>query len=335
MRFISLIVLLTLTLQAVTPTASQETLLPIFEGQEISNLSWSNDNQQLSFQSGYSTLSQPEIPWVVYDAVRATATDSASFTLPEELPASLIQRLDANLTQTNIFLSPDGRYAVAADVANDWTTVIVDTLENRVMDTQVRSTGISNAPERFFVLWSDDSQTLVFATSATLFPEPSFFHWVTGYVDADDELVVQEISSFVYNNVLYGILNLYDLSSDGTRVLAKGVAPETGQTGYPMVIWSRDGNHIDLRSVFGNTTESFSAASFAPNNENEILVVDQRGLVRYSLLTGETVILRSDITSQQFRIAKFSPNGEQLALVDNTPGRPAAVYILDVMALSP
>ena len=333
MRYPALLVLLTLSLTSVMPVSSQEVLQPVFQGMDVTTLYWSNDSQQLSFRSGYSTLEQPEIPWVEYDTVTSTLSDSATWIAPEQLSALMIQRLNTNFTQTNMFLSPNGRYAVTADVNDDWNTVIVDTLEKRILNTEVRSTGLHNAPEQFFVLWSKDSETLVFVTSATLLPEPSFFYRVTGYTNAVEPLIVQDIGSFDYNGILYGMIRPYDLSSDGTRVLAEGVAPYAGQIGYPLIIWSSDGNHRDLREVFGNTTESFSAASFAPNDESDILVVDQRGLVLYSLDTGETTILRTDITSDRFRLARFSPNGESLALVDNTPGRPAAVYLLDVKTL--
>lgn len=71
------------------------------------------------------------------------------------------------------------------------------------------------------------------------------------------------------------------------------------------------------------------AASFAPDDENDLLVVDKRGLVCYSLTTGETVVLRPDINAECFRLARFSPDGRSLALYEEGSGIPT-VYLFDV-----
>jgi WD40 repeat protein len=320
-------------------------LVPLYSGAEVRDVFWSADSQILTFMPLADAIIDPfNANWVVYDVVSSSESEIVGLPL-QNMVLSQANQFSSSPMQ---LVSPDDAYIITASEqtvfdenlntsqrqALRWNTVIIDTQNNHIVDPDILALGIDRGPEYFNALWSLDSKTLVLSTTALLVYDPSFFHWVTGYGDINESLQVQNLTAFSYQNQQYSMQTPLDLSLDGSNVLAITVSPTGVQGGRPLMIWNKDGKHINLQNVFDDISSSVTAAAFFPDNENDILVVDERGLVRYSLETSETVVLRSDITSQRFRYARFSPNGESLALVDNTPGRPATVYLLDIRDLA-
>jgi dipeptidyl aminopeptidase/acylaminoacyl peptidase len=315
---------------------SLQLIYTITEGEGVQNLFWSSDSQLFAFQPVLPGVSENGQTWIEYNSRLSTSYETLDPLFSNTLTTQIVDEAIIELQfseNTAVFVSPNQRYVVTAQVTdtNDFSTIIIDAEKDRVFDIGITALGIWNAPEEFFVLWSIDSQSFVFATTALNASEPSFFYHVDNYVDQDARIDITQLDGFGCGEDICNPIGIYDLSDDGHMVLMQVAKNST----YPLAIWDTTGSHqvIDA-GIRIDTSYRLTAAAFAPDNENDILVVDGRGLVRYSLETGETVVLRSDITSQRFRYARFSPNGESLALVDNTPGRPAAVYLLDIRDLA-
>jgi hypothetical protein len=336
MRYIHKFVLVSMfVLLCLTPTLAQEdNLRPIYNQDFTHNWYWSSDSQTLTFQrmsSGETILDQH---WTAYDVESRTFTDMEPWplqaTIPDDINRVLTQQQKGS-RKTNVFLSPDHRYAVTADstATREWDVIIVDTIHDKVIDTGIAASSIEFAPHFFHITWSIDTETLIVSRSSLIDSEPTLFYYVTGY--ADGKLDTRQITHFDFEDNDYRISNVFDVSSTGDDVLLQGynmALMTTGdQTPYPLIIWNKDGKHQILDGFDPRPNTRFIAASFAPDSENDILVVEERGLVRYPLETGELTVLREDINPERFRYGLFSPNGEQLMLYDEMY---YTVYLFDV-----
>lgn len=333
--------LMILTLLVINVVSGQEDdLRPIYTGETIDGLYWSSDSQNLTYPRVIAGSTQLDQSWVMYNINSSIVTNLDIWPIQTLIPNVVNRILGGTRSaplQTNVFMSPNYRYAVAVDVIdrnNEGTLMVVDTDDGQIIDTGIAPLGIELAPHLFQITWSHDGETFVVATSALMVYEPSFFHWVSNYTLDIPQPEVRDITSFSMARQVYGTRRVYDVSQNGQLTLIHALTspPDNSRNFYPLVIWQSDDNHQILMNDFNKRPgiTGILTATFAPNDENDILVVDDRGLVRYSLETGETVVLREDINSERFSDAAFSPNGEQLALVDQGPGRPTTVYLLDV-----
>lgn len=323
--------------------AQDDAFQPIYDGLPVDDLFWTADSQQLMFRHLEAGQGFVEAAWSVYTIRSRTAIRVTELPSQVTLSSAMHDRYSLdNPFEILAFSSPDGNYVVtgrftgAHEAARRWETVIVDTLQDRVIHTAIPALGVTTTPHYFNVTWNADSQVLILATSALRVSEPSFFYWVSGYADSANQPDVREITRFSIDDRQYTTRRIYDVSSDGHAILLHGVhhtpEPNTRQTFFPLIVWKADGNHQVLLNDFDKRPGAFNllTASFVPDNEDALLIVDERGLLHYTPDTGESTILRSDITSVRFREAHFSPDGTFLALVENVAELREIVYIIEV-----
>lgn len=322
-------------------TGQDDGLVPIYSPSpfdsvhRIQTLYWASDSQSFGFNL-ISTGSYFTDPWIVYGRQTTMTTELAPLTLLQTL-APTVSLSDVN--PALVFPSPDHRFVVSAtsNTITEQQVIIVDTSDNRAIETGINPGRIDQVPQLFTVTWSDDATSLTVATSSRIDTEPSSFRWVTNFAEDSAALDVREITFFTVEERQYTTLEVYDISADGQNVLLRTFhgqqETDAFRIVYPLVIWNSAGQHRVINGVLGPYIDhgEIRAAVFAPENENELLVVDRRGLLRYSLETGAITILRPDITSERFRFAHFSPDGEQLALVEQGIDQP--LHMLDLAAV--
>jgi hypothetical protein len=183
-----------------------------------------------------------------------------------------------------------------------------------------------NSPDTTRFLWSGDSTKLAvnYVSNAG--------NSIIVYFDlkaGDNKLAAKEIeiNSFnsyyplVYANKAYAPVipfedQLLDISNSGRKVLFKGrlVSEHISSEPQKLIVWSpQSANENDvIEQIEGNTV---LAASFLPNSDTQIFIVNDSGLVTYNLATKESIIMGPDLNSTSLVKASFSPNGTWLAVV--------------------
>lgn len=114
----------------------------------------------------------------------------------------------------------------------------------------------------------------------------------------------------------------YDLSPDGRRVLLP-----VWQSSQPpnLVLWDASiPSMADSQEQFAATdgavlieNERISGASFIPNDDQNILIVNEDGILQFNIQTGEEIVLRSDINSTWAYWVYFSPDNQYAAILSN------------------
>jgi hypothetical protein len=123
-----------------------------------------------------------------------------------------------------MFLSPDGNYLAYANPRGTQTYAPVRLANLRTLQTtstEIHALGMDRGTEYFNVLWSANSSTFVFSATPIEATEPQFFYHVSQYFTDLSELVVHEIDSLTIDSQLFSTTNVFDISSDGSRVLLK------------------------------------------------------------------------------------------------------------------
>jgi hypothetical protein len=128
----------------------------------------------------------------------------------------------------------------------------------------------------------------------------------------------------------FDIEHIYDISANGEQVLlasAEFIEPPPVEALIPLIIWEpvTPENSIVLDDIDG---QLISAASFAPDDESHLLLLSKVGLVSYDLASGDTSVLRDDITSESVIEPLFSPDGKWLLVQYGTE-----LYLIDVEAM--
>ncbi|NJO84744.1 MAG: hypothetical protein HC828_19570 [Blastochloris sp.] len=316
-------------------------LQPIFtEYFPVENLSWSSDSRVLLFQIAVPGLAPSERSWYAYNPATSALSESSTWPLQPDVTNATRQQFELSALHLGgdhlAFSSPNGRFLVTdREEAHSerQIPIVVDLQTNRSVSIDVSVNVISFNTDQFEINWSGNSEAFVLSTAAILGSEPEFFQYVTGYGSVPSEVEVQELFSVRVDEREYTPLEIYDVSFAGDQTLLHGIhyapSPTNRQVFYPLIFWDADGQHQVLQDQFDKQRGNLLAASFASDDENYILAVDDRGLVRYSLIVSSLEVLRSDLNSNRFSEALFSPDGRSLALVEAVPGY-ENVYVVHV-----
>ncbi|MBZ0279233.1 MAG: hypothetical protein K8L97_00750 [Anaerolineae bacterium] len=301
------------------------------------NMIWMPDSKTLLFRNAISE--QTANDWYTYNV--ETGLLELSNTRPQPDMMDEIQQLLGTVKLlegeaiTLISQSPDDRYLVYGVlngeeiVTNygDFPTVqpgIADLEQKQVFtlpDVQLR--GIGNT------FWSADGSAFVFVNTIS----PSIWvdvHYLDNYVPAVSDATLRDLGSVSLDGNDYAVNGAYDLSADGSQLLLRLNTP--GNYTYSLAIY--DGSlstQTDLIEGIGAT--EVIAASFAPDDEHKIWLLNEMGIVQYDLVTGETVVLDDSVNSTNVLgitlhdPAIFSPDGRHLAVLQES-----GLYVIEVSA---
>lgn len=315
-------------------TAQQSDPQLIYEGVAIERVFWSSNSQDLLFRTlkpdGLSTMEQA---WATLDV--ATSQLNLSDTVPVSLPDQLSLDIQAQtILQTSraVFPSPDGRFLVASGSVEAATlsthTIITDLQTDAQTSILLRGVGAGHDSDRYNVQWSADSQVFVLSASG-ISSGPYYFH----HVDFSGGLaapVVNDIFSLDFQGVTYTTREVYDVSFDGDHVLLQVVYRNPSNISA-LLIWDAQGEHrvIDLNAL---SIADVLTGSFASDSEDILELVTEDGLVRVDLAAFpiQATVLNPEINTERYIDAKFSPDGQRLALVAPMPGNQTDIYMLDL-----
>jgi hypothetical protein len=227
--------------------------------------------------------------------------------LPTQLEISGQQAVAWDAASQIVFTSPNGRYAIYTTSEQLCSEICTHYLGLADLETDAHFTLRMPFYRPQVIRWSADS-------SAVLMVDEGAYGGVGGvwYARVPDDFAqtaVVEAHLLTYSST--GDIGFVDISPDGGRVLVRGVeggrleglfvwdasAPDTGEQFAAL----SDGRFI-LKG------ETVAGASFIPSDNQHILAVLERGIVRYDLATGDIEVLDPTINADWVTWAYFSPD---------------------------
>ncbi len=323
--------------------AQQQDLAPIYSGWFTSNPSWSSDSTKFAFGSeGFlSDLMNGTGQWYVYEVYTRTLSERNRWPLSSipSITRELFENLSTEVVEQAQFTyrSPNWRYLVSPGrreiqrpSGNFSATVLVDIQANEVFDLPLEVPAAYPAPRSFQVVWSDDSSAFTLGTAPLLVPDLSFFTYVSGYASADaseeQTLITRNFTEFSYDERPFNVQGVYDLSPTGTQVLFQSVESASE---YPVFIWNAETN--SYRKIADLSAPSYiQTDAMFDEAGTGFYIINDSGIIHYELETGETTLIRADISSMWVDRAFFSPNGNWLALFDYRADGSTDIYMVEV-----
>lgn len=335
-----LLLISVLLLNVFTGFARQDLPTPIYHGIPH-NESWSADsarfvfydtNSTSDFEAG-STLSEPN--WLEYTVSTNMLLRKSTWPLQPILSDEESQKFNLAVNsdglQGFIFQSPNGRFLVFPQNTQDefgrWLIAVADRQIGTVYTTRIAVFDPFYGPKVMQVRWSADSRSFVMEfLSDTGSP---VFNYVTDYEAELSKLTVKWFSITLKGINFFPALSegehIYAISSNGQRVLLTSSSEVDGQP-LNAIIWNplstEDSAVLDVDAL------EIKAMTFDRSDEDNLLILNNLGLVTYNIHTGKSTILSADFNGTTIRSASFSPNGEWLALSSNDSN----LNIIDVKA---
>lgn len=302
--------------------AQIDDLTPIYTDSTPEQFIWSANSARFVFLSTTIErrvqLSEPN--WYSYEPVTATLSQSSIWPLQPVLSSAEIANFNPFLAgnTTLMYVSPNERYVVYT---------IQDTQDLAIGDRQLQqSFPIPNflipdptgGSDQFRVLWSADS------TAFVVIYEPGYndgdelgTFYVRGFADEPAVVSMVQIgATLIDDGRTFQHLNTHDISEDGSLILLSGDEifrnTDLPPSNPKLILWDPDSP--DGAEIFDMLGENVIGASFEAD-ENSLLLVNERGLIRFNRTTGEITLLNSDIDSGWVTQVLFSPHGEYAALI--------------------
>jgi hypothetical protein len=329
----------------IVPVKSQSFLTPIYVGTIPSNLSWSTDNQDLIFLgTGIErAVNVSTADWYKYDTLTNTLSQYQTWPLQPALSTTEKQEfMPLSLKRPSfIYGSPNGQYLTyAIDETYKLTLANRQPVEKIVLQPGVTIPDPISGPDAFNVLWSNDS-TAYTVMYASAFSDDFGTIFVSGYTSDISNGVNLYIGESGFNDRYFRHLRIHDIASDGKLVLLTGeeVIPNSDAQDFrsKLILWNPatpDSGEI-LDSIASN---SVRGAGFA-NNENMLLFINDQGLLQYDRLSGETIVLSSDFSSNWIQDAIFSPLGDKVAITSSVVDGTIQIFVVavptDALTLTP
>ncbi len=331
-------------------TAQSGTLSPTISGVFPSQITWSVDNTKFVFQNhdsiGFGVNSSTQ-NWVQYDTETSQINYSNRWHLQPSLSATELQVFEpftGSGVDTFIFQSPNNRYLVYGgdyvelSNADVWNVTVGDRQSNEVFDTSEFIIDPFSGPDGFKVIWSDDSNSFVIQAKAASGSDLRLIYFATNYGSSLSDMTLQKIEPII-NDISYLPVSVYDISNDGSLILLNTLEtnpenPDAYQA--KIVVWNVINSSI---SEVINLDNGVIGATFRPNENSSVILINNSGLIKYDLISGQATLLDSTYSSSWIEQAVFSPNGEMVALVDSQETQISDIYIIDywedILSISP
>jgi hypothetical protein len=232
---------------------------------------------------------------------------------------------------TFIFASPDGRYLVYS-MQDTQRLVIGDRMLGQTyLLPDISIPDPTTGPDQFRILWSDDSTafTVVFASA---FSDEFGAVYVRGFADNAATIETVFIGASLIGGRAFRHLTVHDLSADGGLILLSGAEMFPNSDLPPslpiLILWNpaapEDGE------VLVSLPGKIRGASFEAD-ESKLLIVDERGLVRFDRISNQVAVLNSNISAEWVSQALFSPDAEHAALIhEDADAGNKAIYVIQI-----
>ncbi len=311
---------------------SDETLpnpLPI---KSSSLIRWSDDGQYImTFRDTGEVIG-------VYDVITQKSIAPSGKRLQREAGLSGIGIFKTELAPDElspyIFISPNRRYVVypgnKVNFPSDengvkgegkaWHLMLGDREQQSFVDT--KATIGDPFSEYFQITWSGNSQAFVL-TGVSAFGD--VFPFGDGYFDnyagSLREIRKLNIDQPGFSGQKYSSTKVYRLAYSGEAILM--AASDKSHQVILIYNISQPDKSIEIPyEAFGE----FVDASFAYQDESNVLVFNQQGIVSYNTATKTTRLLSSVANSKMISSAVFSPDGARIALKMRSGG----IYLLNI-----
>ncbi len=315
--------------------AQSEDLTPIYMNSAPEQFAWSANSANFVFLGSTAErgvkLSEPN--WYSYDTATVLLNQSTIWPLQPMLTSADIAAFNPYLVGNTslMFESPNGRYVVYT---------IQDTQELAISDLQLEQTysipqvsipDSTTGTDQFRVLWSADSTafTVIFESA---YGDDFGTLYVRGFADNPVAVVMVPIGAALIDGRAFRSLDIHDISADGSLVLLNGteIFPNTDlPSSLPkLILWNP--SSPENGQIFDVFTGDIKGASFELD-ENNLLIVNEQGLVRFDRTTGEIAVLNSGIGAGWVSQALFSMDGEYAALIrDDMNAGNKSIYIIRI-----
>lgn len=333
-----------------TVEAQSGELKPIYSGFPLMYVEWTVDSQSLIFidQDSVIEADQRGTPgmWQGYEPDTKTLKEIPVSYWRADLPASVQQNL-SNLSiledpylpafETMAYPSPDGRYLVyiSERFGRAWRVSLADLQTGVTAPTEAYAFLVATSlPEEVYrVVWNATSTTFFVLTRNSPDVPYEAFH-VSGFGANVREVQTHKLGALSRGGRLYGQVETFSLASDGkTALMLIADFTDAGKL-LPkklplfLILWNAE-KPESSQFIEGIDGQDVIAASFAPGNESKLLYVNDVGLLEYDLRTGQTTVLDTRLAAQPPSIARFSPDGRWVALVEQEDSAgPATLYVV-------
>jgi hypothetical protein len=325
----SLIIFLALCLLAIQPVRVRgQNTQPIYNGLPIVDLSWSTDSQLLVFADEVGT------GWFTYDlkTQRLTLTTGewplqpiltsaeADFLKPiASLTSADSLTPAADQISSKMFLSNHQQFIVYAGKRVEateagWLLNIGDLLNKKVIQTSIEVVHPFGDVDDFNILWN--KKNTVFVVGATPLNGGPLFIYVWGFQNGSRAQTI-ELFSLSFAGVTYQPDEVYVLSSNGQQVLMRLLNLKSINATVPLnrlFIWNAAVPNKS-RLIEGIDNNNILGAAFAPDDEQQLLIVNAQGLINYALPDHKIRVLDATINSTMYSKVLFSPDSKWLAVV--------------------
>lgn len=283
-----------------TPTPAYEKYRLIYEGYiEFGKIHWSPDSQSLFIDDKRYDVTTDDLTQLDTSASVITLTaDEQKF---------------YRAFQDTAYISPDGIYMVYLTEFQDEPYWRFLGLADRKHAIYV-PLGIS-VFDSFRVQWSVDSKAFVVEQDT---PEGSsaLLSFVSRFSGDQTQL-------FRFNQTLFfgwggsgqSWEPVFAISSNDSKIMFH----YQNDNGNQAALW--DANKVkpsDSNPSENNITideDGITGAGFIPGDEENVLVIGQRGLMKYNVVTGKSVVLDTEINSEWVYWAYFSPDARYVVVV--------------------
>lgn len=314
-----LIIIIILSVLSVQKKEAQQPLFePIVTDVSSANLMWSTDSQQLVFRSIFvsqSTVHIIENDWSVYNIVTKSLSQTDVFPLQPTLTRAESLAFDPafydNL-ESFIYVSPNERYIAYGELPTEqgWSVTIGDRYTREKIQTNIQVLNPFLADE-FDVIWSADSNTLLVTTND--YSSQPFIQYVSNWNDNSTEIIYNFTRNLNIDNREFFIIKGCDLSADGHIALVIAQDMTATERTHSLILWDI---YNTSSSIIVDGFGDIIGASFSPNDENQVLLVTERGFIQYDILTKTYSVININISSDWVTNAIFSPDGQWVALTD-------------------
>ena len=294
-------------------------LSPIYTNSGPEQFAWSTNSTNFTFlgSTAQRGVQIAEPNWYSYNVVTAILNSTSTWPLQPELTSAEIANFNPFLVgnTTFMFVSPNERYVVYTRQDTQALALGDRLLEQSYPMPNISIPSPTTGTDQFRVLWSADSTafTVIFASA---YSDEFGTLYVRGFTDNPATIEMLPIGATLIDGRAFRYLKVYDISADGSLVLLSGteVFPNTDlpPSRPKLILWNpfspEDGE------IFDAFTGEIKGASFE-SDENNLLIVNEQGLVRFDRTTGEITVVNSDIGAGWVSQVLFSPDGEHAALI--------------------
>jgi hypothetical protein len=225
-----------------------------------------------------------------------------------------------------IYASPNRQFLVYGHVSTDGDgnhpLAVVDLSTGQYLVTDIITYG--TFPASFALKWSDDSSAFTVKTVSP-YTAINTYH-VTNFQEDIQLLSYSILRHTLAQGVTYVVFDIFDISADGDQIL---LLAATERTNRKLIVWSPQ-TPTEAHFINVETTNLLDAA-FHPDIANNVMMINEAGIVLYDYLSDKTQILQSAVNTMWIQQARFSPNAHWVAVAEYHPNDRGDLYMVEVI----